>query len=208
LLNENKSFSVTLCLCVKFSLKKKTLFCYFFLFLTCVFYVSKRRFDMYKRVRTGIGQDSHRFLPPDSAKPCVIAGIIFDGAPGFNANSDGDVVFHAICNAISSLTGTLILGAIADDLCLKDGITDSEVFLLEAVKTLDKQVITHVAVTIEAKKPKFKARLLEMRANTARVMGLDISQIGITATSGEGLTDFGCGDGVQCFAIVTTEENV
>jgi 2-C-methyl-D-erythritol 2,4-cyclodiphosphate synthase len=47
--------------------------------------------------------------------------------------------------------------------------------------------------------------LLEMRKNTARVMNLDISQVGITATSGEGLTDFGCGDGVQCFAIVTTE---
>ena len=162
---------------------------------------------MSQRVRTGIGQDSHRFMPPDSTKPCVIAGIIFEGVPGFHANSDGDVVFHAICNAISSLTGILILGAVADDLCLKDGITDSEVFLAEAMKVLGKQKVTHVAVTIEAKKPKFKTRLDEMRANTARVMNLDISQVGITATSGEGLTDFGCGDGVQCFAIVTTEEH-
>lgn len=158
------------------------------------------------RFRTGIGQDSHRFLPLDSSKPCVIAGLIFEGAPGFNANSDGDVVFHAICNAISSLTGTLILGEIADDLCLKDGITDSEVYLLEAMKTLGRQKVSHVAVTIEGKKPKFKNRLLEMRANIARVMGLDISDVGITATSGEGLTDFGCGDGVQAFAVVTTME--
>lgn len=156
--------------------------------------------------RTGIGQDSHRFLPPDSSKLCVIAGLIFHNAPGFNANSDGDVVFHAICNAITSLTGVLILGGIADELCLKDGITDSEVFLVEALKTLGKQRIVHVAVTIEAKKPKFKNRLLEMRQNIARVMQLDISQVGITATSGEGLTDFGCGDGVQAFAIVSTEE--
>lgn len=157
-------------------------------------------------VRTGIGQDSHRFLPPESTKPCIIAGLIFEDAPGFNANSDGDVVFHAICNAISSLTGVLILGAIADDLCLKDGITDSEVYLKEAMKTLGNQKVTHVAVTIEGKKPKFKKRLLDMRQNTARVMNLDLSQIGITATSGEGLTDFGCGEGVQVFAIVTTEE--
>lgn len=157
-------------------------------------------------VRTGIGQDSHRFLPPDSAKPCIIAGLIFDDAPGFNANSDGDLVFHAICNAITSLTGVLILGAIADDLCLKDGITDSEVYLRESMKTLGKQTITHVAVTLEGKKPKFKKRLLEMRENIARVMDLDVTQVGITATSGEGLTDFGCGDGIQCFAIVTTQE--
>lgn len=157
-------------------------------------------------VRTGIGQDSHRFLAPDSSKPCVIGGLIFEDAPGFNANSDGDIVLHAICNAISTLTGILILGNIADDLCLKDGITDSEIYLIEAIKTLGKQRITHVAVSIEAKKPKIKHRIVEMRQNIARIMQLDISQVGITATSGEGLTDFGCGDGVQAFAIVTTQE--
>lgn len=159
------------------------------------------------KCRTGIGQDSHRFLPQDSSKPCILGGVVFENVPGFNANSDGDVVFHAICNAISSLTGILILGDIADDLCLKDGITDSEVYLREALKTLGKQKITHVAITIEAKRPKFKPKLLEMRENIARVMNLDISEVGITATSGEGLTDFGCGDGLQCFVIVTTQED-
>jgi len=143
----------------------------------------------------------------DSSKPCIIAGLIFEDAPGFNANSDGDVVFHAICNAISSLSGILILGGIADDLCLKDGISDSEVYLREAMKTLGAQKVVHVAVSIEAKKPKFKERLLAMRMSVARVMNLDVKQVGITATSGEGLTDFGCGDGVQCFAIVTTAES-
>lgn len=160
-----------------------------------------------KKFRTGIGQDSHRFLPSDSSKQCILAGLIFDDAPGFNANSDGDVIFHAICNAITSLTHVLILGGIADDLCLKDGITDSEVYLLEAMKTLGNQQVSHVAITIEAKKPKFKSRLLEMRQNIARVMQLDVSQVGITATTGEGLTDFGCGVGVQVFAIVTTMED-
>lgn len=160
------------------------------------------------KIRTGIGQDSHRFLPPESSKPCVIGGIIFDGVQGLNANSDGDIVLHAICNAITSITGVLILGGIADDLCLKDGITDSEVYLKEAMKTLTIQTITHVAITIEGKKPQLKKRLNEMRANIARIMNLDISDIGITATSGEGLTDFGCGDGVQCFVVITTEELV
>jgi 2-C-methyl-D-erythritol 2,4-cyclodiphosphate synthase len=166
---------------------------------------SKRSFFM--KVRTGIGQDSHRFLPVDTSKPCIIAGLIFEDAPGFNANSDGDVVFHSICNAITSLTGVLILGGIADDLCLKDGITDSEVYLREAMKTLNKQKVTHVSLAIEAKKPKFLHRLLEMRENIARVMGLQVSEVGITATSGEGLTDFGCGEGVQAFAVVTTQED-
>lgn len=160
---------------------------------------------MRKRTRTGIGQDSHRFLPLGSSKPCIIAGIIFEDAPGFMANSDGDIVFHAICNAITSITGVLILGDIADQLCLHEGITDSEVYLKEALKTLGQQKISHVAVTIEAKKPKFFGRFLEMRENIARILDVDVTDVGITATSGEGLTDFGCGDGAQCFAIVTTE---
>lgn len=159
-------------------------------------------------IRTGIGQDSHRFLSPEFSKPCILAGLIFEDAPGFNANSDGDVILHAICNAISSVTGVLILGNIADDLCLKDGITDSEVYLTEAMKTLGKQKVSHVAITIEAKKPKIKGRIPEMRQNISRIMGLDVSQVGITATSGEGLTDFGCGDGVQAFVIVTTQEKI
>ena len=159
------------------------------------------------KFRTGLGQDSHRFLPSDSSKPCIIAGIIFDDVAGFSANSDGDIVFHAICNAISSLTGELILGDLADDLCLKDGITDSEVYLKEALKTLGPLQLTHVAISIEAKKPHFKERFLEMRQNIARVLGLAVKDVGITATSGEGLTDFGCGDGAQAFAIVTALEN-
>lgn len=158
-------------------------------------------------IRTGIGQDSHRFLPDDSLKPCIMGGLLFSDVPGFMANSDGDVVYHAICNAISSLTGVIILGHIADDLCLKDGITDSEVYLKEALKTLGKQTITHVAISLEAKRPKLLSRLQEMRQKIASVMDLSPDQIGITATSGEGLTDFGLGLGIQCLAIVTTAES-
>lgn len=157
-------------------------------------------------VRTGIGQDSHRFLSSDSTKPCIIAGVIFEDTPGLMANSDGDVVFHALCNAITSLTDELILGALADELCLKAGITDSEVYLREAMKTLGNQKITHVAITIEGKRPKFKNYRDRMKENIARVMCLKTFQVGITATTGEGLTDFGCGDGIQAFAIITTQE--
>lgn len=158
--------------------------------------------------RTGMGQDSHRFLSGYSNKPCILAGVIFDNAPGFQANSDGDVVYHALCNAITSLTHVLILGGIADDLCLKDGITDSEVYLRKAVETLGKQRIVHVAISLEAKRPHMKNSLFLMRSRIAAVLGIEASQVGITATSGEGLTDFGCGDGVQCFALITTMEEI
>lgn len=158
------------------------------------------------KLRTGIGQDSHRFLQEDSTKPCVLGGIIFDEVPGFRANSDGDVIFHTICNAISSVTGEIILGKRADELLEKEGITDSSVYLQEALKTLGKQQIIHVALTIEASRPRLLHRIPELRENIAREMHLDPTQIGITATTGEGLTDFGCGIGLQCFCVITTVE--
>jgi 2-C-methyl-D-erythritol 2,4-cyclodiphosphate synthase len=158
------------------------------------------------RVRVGVGRDSHRFLPPDSAKPCIIAGLIFEDAPGLSADSDGDVVFHSICNAITSVSGMPILSGIAIDLCHKDGITDSQVYLENAMETLGHQMVEHVALTIEGKRPRFQKRIEEMRARIAQVMKVRMDQVGLTATAGDGLTDFGCGDGLQCFCILTTVE--
>lgn len=157
-------------------------------------------------IRTGIGQDSHRFLSPEATKPCILGGVIFEDVPGFVANSDGDVIFHALCNAISSLTGIIILGKKADELLEKKGITDSRVYLEEALKTLGAQQITHVAITIEALRPKFLKHLPRLRESIAEAMKLDPAQVGITATTGEGLTHFGLGEGVQCFCIITTVE--
>lgn len=156
--------------------------------------------------RTGIGQDSHRFLPAGSSKPCIVGGVIFEGVPGLDADSDGDIVYHAICNAITSLSGVPILGGIAQDLCRKDGITDSQVYLERALKTLGKQAIVHLALSIEGKRPHFQGKIEEMKKSTASVLGINPSAVGITATSGDGLTDFGCGDGLQCFCIMTTIE--
>ncbi len=158
------------------------------------------------KVRTGIGQDSHRFLPDDSARLCMIAGLVFDDVPGFSADSDGDVVLHALCNAITSLTHVPILGGSAIELCHKHGITDSSVYLEKALATLQGQKIQHVALTIEGKRPRMQGRIPDMRMKVAELMGLSLLQVGITVTSGDGLTDFGCGDGLQCIAIITTVE--
>lgn len=157
-------------------------------------------------IRTGLGQKSHRFLPPESTKPCTIGGIIFPDTPGFQSKSDGDVVFHALCNAITSITGAPILSDIAVKLCTRDGITDSEVYLKEAIKTLKTIKITHVAISLEAKRPHFQEQIPEMKKKIARTLGIQPNQIGITAISGDALTDYGCGDGVACNAIITTQE--
>lgn len=155
-------------------------------------------------IRTGLGQKAHRFLPPESTKPCIIGGVIFDDTPGFQSHSDGDVVFHALCNAITSVTGVPILSDIANKLRTRDGITDSEVYLKEALKTLKGQKITHVAISLEAKRPYFQESIPEMKKKIASALTLQPHQVGITAITGQGLSDSGCGEGVTCMAIITT----
>ena len=158
------------------------------------------------KYRTGIGQDSHRFLKEGGDKKCIVAGVPFDEAPGMDADSDGDVVFHAICNAITSLTHVPILGKVAIDLCHKEGITDSRVYLDKAYETLGPQKIEHVALTIEGKRPKFQKRADDVRQSVAKALNLSVDQVGITFTSGDGLTAFGKGEGLMCFCILTTAE--
>lgn len=158
------------------------------------------------KYRTGIGQDSHRFLTEKSEKKCIIAGLEFAGVPGFDADSDGDVVFHAICNAITSLTHVPILGEIAVKLCNEEGITNSRVYLDEAIKTLGNQTIEHVALSIEGSRPKFQVRSIEIRENVAKALAVDVKQVGITFTSGDGLTSFGRGEGLMCYCALSTVE--
>lgn len=63
---------------------------------------------------SAVGQDSHRFT--EEEKPLYLGGVLFEGCRGLAANSDGDVVLHAITNAVSGLTGVNILGEAADAL--------------------------------------------------------------------------------------------
>ncbi len=162
---------------------------------------------MSRVVCTGLGQDSHRFLLEEETKPCVIAGISFDAVPGLDADSDGDVVFHALCNAISSLTHVAILGKVAIDLC-KQGITDSRHYLDHALATLPPYTIEHLAFSIEGARPKFQPHALAMRQSIATATKIELHQVGITFTSGDHLTAFGRGEGLMCLCLLSASREM
>jgi 2-C-methyl-D-erythritol 2,4-cyclodiphosphate synthase len=158
------------------------------------------------KVRTGLGQDSHRFAPKGNGKPLKLGGLLFEGEDGLEGNSDADVVLHALCNAISSITGHSVIGPVADSMC-QAGITDSSEYLKTALKSLGGgQKISHVAVSIEGKRPKIHPHNALLRASIARLLNLAIEDVGVTATSGEGLTSFGKGEGIQALVLLTVME--
>jgi len=155
-----------------------------------------------KDFRVGIGQDSHRFIDED--KPLVLGGISVEG-PGLQANSDGDVVLHALCNALTSSVGRGSISNYADKMCLEQGIKDSKEYVKVAygyVKDAGYRV-NNLSISIEAKKPRLEKKIPEMKKVIADILNIGEDDVGITATSGEGLTDFGKGLGVKAFVVVS-----
>ena len=155
------------------------------------------------KIKTGLGLDSHRFHEdPSIKKPLILGGVNFESELSLKGNSDADVVLHAITDAISSITGNTIIGAKADELC-QNGITDSREYLKLALADFGEYSISHVAIALECHQPKIDPMVKKMRTSIAELLGIAFSDVGITATSGEGLTDVGRGLGIHCTAIVT-----
>lgn len=154
-------------------------------------------------MKVGIGQDSHRFDFEDKSKELVLGGVVFENHPPLKGNSDADVVLHAITNAVSGITCVNILGEISDDMCFKRGIKDSRAYLEKALEYLDGIKITHVSISIECQTPKITPKIPEMRKSISSILDIPENCIGITATTGEGLTEFGRGMGIQVFCCVT-----
>lgn len=157
-------------------------------------------------IKCAIGQDSHRFEPENSSKALLLGGVAIPGCPGLAGNSDADVVLHALTNAISGVSGINILGAISDELCLKQGITDSRVYLARALETLVGWSVAHVSVAIEAKRPHLAAHIPAIKSSIAGLLDIQTSDVGFTATSGEGLTAFGRGEGISVFVMLTAQK--
>jgi len=158
-------------------------------------------------MKVGIGQDSHKFDFENTSKKFVLGGVVFDGVTPLAGNSDADVVLHAITNAISGVTSVNILGKIADEMCLKKGILDSSAYVTEALKYLVNIKIVikivHISISIECSYPKITPKIPEMRKVISKLLSLPENSVGITATTGEGLTLFGQGKGIQAFCCVT-----
>lgn len=152
-------------------------------------------------MRVSIWQDSHRFDFNNKSKKLVLWGVLFENETPLLANSDWDVVLHAITNAISWVTGVNILWEIADNMC-EEWITDSVEYIKEALKYLN-FTIKHISISIECLKPKISIKIPEMKKSIASILNLYEEEIWITATSWEWLTLVWKGEWISVFACIT-----
>ena len=155
-------------------------------------------------MRIGIGQDSHPF---DDQKKLILGGVHIPDTHGLGGNSDGDVVYHALCNALGSAIGLGSLGTYADEMC-RNGITESAAYVNYVMQHVHTRnfCIGNVSVSLEAQRPRLEKHCEAMKKNIAQLCNITPDCVGITATSGEGLTAFGRGEGIQALAIATLYE--
>lgn len=152
--------------------------------------------------RAGIGYDSHRFA---AGRPLRLGGVTVPHTHGLVGHSDGDVVLHAIVDA---LLGAAALGDIGsyfpdDDPQWKGA--DSTRFVKGAVDALAAGglAVQQVDVTIIAEKPKLAQHLGGMRAATARALGVAMECVSVKAKSNEGMGWVGRGEGIGAIAVAT-----
>ena len=152
--------------------------------------------------RTGMGYDVHRY---GQGRPMRLGGVSIPNAPEVLAHSDGDVLFHALADA---LLGCACLGDIGQHFSDKDprfeGIS-SAILLHQVLDMVREAGCTpcHVDMTIVAQVPKLAPYREEIRKNVARLMGLPVSSVNLKATTEEHLGFTGRSEGIKAYAVVT-----
>ncbi len=151
-------------------------------------------------MRIGMGYDVHKMV---KERDMIIGGVKIDYELGLLGHSDADVLTHAIMDA---LLGASALGDIGKHFPDTDPAYKgaNSIELLEKVGELLKNngyVIGNIDSTIIAQKPKMAPHIDKMRENIANALGIDISQVGVKATTEEGLGFTGALQGISSQAI-------
>ena len=154
-----------------------------------------------KKFRIGNGFDVHKLV---EGRELVLGGVKIPSNIGCLAHSDGDVLVHALCDA---LLGAVALGDIGlhfpdNDNTFK-GI-DSTLLLKKCVEMVDNKgyEICNVDSTIALQRPKLRPHIDSMRERLAAVMNIPMEDVSIKATTTEGLGFEGRGEGVSAYATV------
>jgi 2-C-methyl-D-erythritol 2,4-cyclodiphosphate synthase len=156
-------------------------------------------------MRIGQGIDVHAF---HSGGRLVLGGVKVPHDRGLEAHSDGDVVLHALCDALLGAAG---LGDIGrhfppDDPAYRD--IDSRILLrrVVALVTASNLQIVNTDITIVAQAPRLAPHVDAMRVNIAADLQLDAARINIKATTTERLGFTGRGEGIAAFAVVLLQD--
>ena len=156
-------------------------------------------------IRVGMGYDVHRFKDGGDV---ILGGVKIDYEQGLEAHSDGDVVLHALCDALLGAAALGDIGKHFPDTDLEFKGADSRVLLRHVYRIVQDKgyVLVNADITIIAQAPKMAPYIVAMCGNIAADLNIDVDFINVKATTTEKLGFEGRKEGIAVQAIVLIEK--
>jgi 2-C-methyl-D-erythritol 2,4-cyclodiphosphate synthase len=161
-------------------------------------------------MRIGHGFDVHRFSENfNDGRPLILAGVLLPEERSLVAHSDGDVILHAICDAVLGAVGGGDIGQHFPDNDEKYSGIASGVLLKQVLEIIDQKQfwLVNVDITVVAQVPKLTAYRQEMISSLSNLLELPENRVNLKATTTEGLGYIGREEGIACHAVVLLAGN-
>ena len=158
------------------------------------------------KIRTGFGFDVHKLV---EGRELWMGGIKLDHSLGLLGHSDADVLIHAICDALLGAANMRDIGYHFPDTSADTLNIDSKILLKKTVDLIATKGyrLGNIDATICAERPKMNPHIPEMKECLAKVMGCDVDDISIKATTTEKLGFTGREEGISAYATVLIEKD-
>jgi 2-C-methyl-D-erythritol 2,4-cyclodiphosphate synthase len=157
-------------------------------------------------LRIGQGYDAHRF---EAGKPLVLGGITIPHEQGLKAHSDGDVLIHALCDALLGAAGLGDIGRHFPDNDQAYAGVDSRVLLRRVVALIQAEGwrVGNVDLTVVAQQPKLSPHIDAMCECLAADLAVSPTEVNVKATTTEGMGFAGRAEGIAAYAVALLLEN-
>ncbi|MDD8025240.1 MAG: 2-C-methyl-D-erythritol 2,4-cyclodiphosphate synthase [Acidobacteriota bacterium] len=151
--------------------------------------------------RVGLGYDLHRLV---KGRPLYLGGVEIPYAKGLLGHSDGDVLVHAVIDALLGAAGENDIGTLFPDTDARTAGVRSLALLDEVMAVLKKRRlrVRHVDVVVVAERPKIGPHAAAIKAVLGPRLGLRPDRLGIKAKTNEGTGTIGRGGAIACLAVV------
>ncbi len=155
-------------------------------------------------VRVGLGHDTHRLV---EGRPLILGGVRVAHARGLSGHSDGDIVLHALTDALLGAAGLGDIGDAYPDSDPKWKDADSRLFLRETLARLNRAGwrAVNLDVIIFAQEPKLGPIKADIRYNLAGLLGLDAGAVNVKAKTGEHVGHIGRAEAMACQVVALIE---
>lgn len=151
--------------------------------------------------RIGHGFDLHRLEP---GKRLIVGGVHLPHDRGCEAHSDGDVVYHAVTDAVLGALGQDDIGVLFPDNDPRWKGVESRIFVEEAARRMREAgcAIGNLDVTVILQKPKLSPHKQAVRGNLARLLGCDEAQVNVKGKTHEHVDALGENRAIACHVVV------